>query len=158
MHLQKIITYAYVELTELSLEEQHLLHEALLATDTSYAPYSKFHVGCAIELQNGEIYKGNNQENRAYPSGMCAERTALYFIGALGKGKDIRKMAIRARCANVPVTHPITPCGSCRQVMVEYEEMTQKDITVLMMGESGKVLKVEGIKKSLFPFSFDAEF
>jgi cytidine deaminase len=109
-------------------------------------------------LKNGEIYLGNNQENRAYPSGMCAERSVLYYIGALGKGTEISKIAVRARCPHAPVLQPITPCGSCRQAMLEYEELSKENIVILMKGESGDVLRVEGVRETLMPFSFDAEF
>ncbi len=142
----------------LEVAEQALLQKALIATEEAYAPYSHFFVGCAVELANGEVFLGNNQENRAYPSGLCAERTALYYIGAQGKGKDIAKIAIRARCENMPVLKPITPCGACCQAMVEYEEEAKNDFVVLMMGETGEVLRIEGVRKNLLPFYFDAAF
>jgi cytidine deaminase len=156
--MKQVIDYELIELYELSEEEQQLLSSAFDATQAAYAPYSHFQVGCAILLSNGEICIGNNQENRAYPSTICAERTALFHVGALGKAKDIRKMAIRARSEKYPTTQPITPCGACRQVMVEFEERCGEEIIVLMMGETGKVLKVKGVKKCLLPFSFEVKF
>jgi cytidine deaminase len=152
------IEYELVELNELSIKEQNLLSLAFEATQDAYAPYSHFQVGCAILLADGEVCIGNNQENRAYPSGICAERTALFHIGALGKAADIRTMAIRARSEKFPTSQPITPCGACRQVMVEFEERCGKDVVVLMMGETGKVLKIKGVKKCLLPFSFEMDF
>ena len=106
---------------ELPPEEADLLKKALEATDKAYAPYSEFRVGCAILLENGEIVLGNNQENRAYPSGLCAERTALYFVGSQDKGQLVRKIAIRVRSDRKTIDTPAMPCGGCRQAMVEYE-------------------------------------
>ena len=158
MKQTKFIHYQYIPIEELPEDEQSLLASAMEATEKAYAPYSEFQVGAAVLLEGGEIFLGNNQENRAYPSGMCAERTVLYYIGAIGKGAAIRKIAVRAKCVNAPVLKPVTPCGACRQVMVEYEEQTQKEIVVLMMGEEGNVLRIQGVKHTLMPFSFDAEF
>lgn len=158
MNYTKFISYSLLPQEALELDEQQLLDAAFEATQKAYAPYSDFHVGAAVLLKNGEVYLGNNQENRAYPSGMCAERSVLYYIGALGKGAEIAKIAIRARCPHAPVLHPITPCGSCRQAMLEYEELSKGNIVILMKGESGDVLRVEGVRDTLMPFSFDAEF
>lgn len=158
MKQSKFIHYQYIPEDELPGDEVHLLESAMQATENAYSPYSEFQVGAAVLLEGGEIILGNNQENRAYPSGMCAERTALYYIGAIGKASQIRKIAIRATCKNAPVLRPVTPCGACRQVMVEYEEQAQREIVVLMMGETGNVLKITGIKACLMPFSFDADF
>ncbi len=143
---------------ELPEDEQALLLRALDASQLAYVPYSGFHVGCALLLASGEVILGNNQENAAYPSGLCAERTALFFAGSQGKGKDIRKIAVRAWSENKPIEEPVTPCGACRQVMVEYERQANSDIVVLMQGISGKVLRLTGIQKTLLPFSFDIEF
>lgn len=147
----------YDSISELEPDEQELMQKAWDATDDAYAPYSRFHVGCAVALVDGEIFTGNNQENRAYPSGLCAERTVLFYIGGLGKGKDVRKVAIRARSQEFELDKPAMPCGACRQVMLEYEELAEAHLVVLMQGESGKILRVEGVSTALLPFPFDAE-
>lgn len=144
--------------SSLSVDERELLEAALQASEKAYVPYSHFHVGCALLLEGGEVILGNNQENVAYPSSLCAERTALYFCGSQGKGADIRKIAIRARSGRKAIDRPVTPCGACRQVMLEYERIAERDIVVLMQGESGEVLRVDGVAKTLLPFSFDIEF
>lgn len=143
---------------ELAADEKALLEAAWEATGDAYAPYSKFQVGCAVALADGSIVTGNNQENRAYPSGLCAERTALFYIGSQGRAQDIRKLAVRARSGEKPLTKPAMPCGACRQVMLEYEELAKSPLVVLMQGEHGKILRVEGVGQSLLPFPFDADF
>ncbi len=139
-------------------DEQQLLAAALEATEGAYVPYSQFQVGCALLLEGGEIMTGNNQENIAFPSSLCAERTVLYYCGSQGKAERIRKMAIRARSERVEINRPVTPCGACRQAMLEYERLAGHDFVVLMQGVSGEVLRVAGIAKTLLPFSFDIEF
>ena len=116
---------------ELPTDEAALLASAMEATEAAYAPFSEFRVGCAVLLDSGEIILGNNQENRAYPSGLCAERTALFFIGSQSKGKLIRKIAIRVRSDRKTIQTPAMPCGACRQVMVEYEQMADLPFVVL---------------------------
>lgn len=151
------IPYEVLDAAELPADEQQLLDAALAATEGAYAPFSDFHVGCSLLLEGGEIISGNNQENVAFPSGLCAERTALFYAGSIGKADQMRKMAIRATSANFEVKEPPTSCGACRQVMVEYEKRTGHDVVVLMQGKSGKVLRLNGIKNCLLPFSFDLE-
>ena len=148
----------HADASSLPADEQELLAAALEATKKAYVPYSQFHVGCALLLEGGEVILGNNQENVAYPSSLCAERTALYFCGSQGKADKIRKIAIRAQSERKPIESPVTPCGACRQVMLEYERMAKEDVVVLMQGESGEILRVEGVAKTLLPFSFDIEF
>ncbi len=140
---------------ELEPDEADLLEQAWRATENAYAPFSEFKVGCAVALVDGSVILGNNQENRAYPSGLCAERTALFYAGAQGLGADIRKMAIRAQSIHYPVDRPVMPCGACRQVMMEYEEMAEAHFVVLMQGESGSILRVESVRGCLLPFPFD---
>lgn len=149
---------SYATEAELSDSDQALLAAALEISHKAYVPYSKFHVGCAIRLKSGEVILGNNQENAAYPSGLCAERTALFYCGSQGKGTEIESIAIRAWSEKKRVEKPVTPCGACRQVMLEYERMGDHEIVVLMQGASGEVLKMSGIAKTLLPFSFDIEF
>lgn len=144
--------------SQLAADEAALLDAALEASGRAYAPYSHFHVGCAVALQDGEVITANNQENPAFPSSLCAERTALYFIGSQGNGHRIDKIAIRASSTQKPVGAPVTPCGACRQVMLEYERLSGQPLTVLMQGQEGKVLRVVGVAKTLLPFGFDIEF
>ncbi len=144
--------------TGLLPDEVALLDQALEASKAAYAPFSNFHVGCAVALEGGEVYLGNNQENPAFPSSMCAERTALYFIGAQSKGDIVRKIAIRATSPQKLIASPVTPCGACRQVMLEYERLSGQPIIVLMQGATGKVLRLSGVATALLPFGFDIDF
>ncbi len=148
------LSYELYEPDELSFENQELLAKALDATQNAYAPYSNFFVGAAVRLNDGSIIVGNNQENAAYPSGICAERNALFHVGAVGKGSIIEAIAIRARTPSFILNQPIFPCGACRQVMLEYEQLTGKPILVLMQGEIGKVMLARGIENFLLPLVF----
>ncbi|MCB9233148.1 MAG: cytidine deaminase [Bacteroidia bacterium] len=153
------ITYeVFTDPAELPAGEASLLEQAAEAAGLAYAPFSGFSVGCALLLEDGEVILGNNQENKAYPSAMCAERTALYFAGSLGKGAKIRKIAIRGFSESKDVTQPVTPCGACRQAMLEYEQLAGTPFVVLMQGASGSILRVGGIDGALLPFGFNIEF
>ncbi|OIO99521.1 MAG: cytidine deaminase [Bacteroidetes bacterium CG2_30_33_31] len=134
--------------------EKDLLKQAKNAASKAYAPYSHFHVGSAVLLKNGKIFLGNNQENAAYPSGLCAERVALFSASARYPGVDILAIAITATSKETSINEPITPCGACRQVMIEYENMAKGNIKIIMSGERGKVLVSETVK-NLIPLSFD---
>ena len=150
---------AYTELDnekELSSSEQELLHKARIAGDQAYAPYSNFHVGAALLLENGIIVSGNNQENVAYPSGLCAERVAMYYAGAQYPNVAIKTIAITCKSAAFHVSEPLSPCGGCRQAMSEYEVRHSSNIRVILMGETGKILIVDSIA-DLLPFMFKAE-
>ncbi len=152
--LEFTINYeAYHNLTELSEEDRLLCEKAEAALNTSYSPYSKFKVGNAVLLNSGEIVLGSNQENVAYPSGLCAERVALFSIGAKYPDAIISKMAITAYTDQFKIEQPITSCGACLQVMAEFEQKQNAPITVLFYCIGGKILKVNGIK-SLLPFLF----
>jgi cytidine deaminase len=148
------IDYEIYQAHELSQEEQILLEKALNATFMSYAPYSQFYVGAAVQLRDGTMIIGNNQENAAYPSGICAERNALFHVGALGKASEIVAIAIRARTPSLTLNQPIFPCGACRQVMLEYEQLASNPIKVLMQGETGDVLVAKGVENFLIPLVF----
>lgn len=143
---------------ELSQTEADLLSRALDATEMAYAPFSEFYVGCAVLLSDGSIIQGNNQENRAFPSGICAERTALFHIGSIGKAHLVKAIAVRARSEKKEIDTPVTPCGACRQVMVEYEQQGSEPWIVLMQGASGPIIRVEGVQTSLLPFGFEIDF
>lgn len=147
----------YKSLSELSTEDETLMNKAIEARGNAYAPYSKFHVGAALLLENGEIVLGNNQENAAYPSGMCAERVAIWQAGSLFPGVKIEKLAISASSTITKVNKPIGPCGACRQTLSEYEINQKKPFPVLFMGEVGEIVKTPSLL-SLLPFSFDSSY
>ena len=146
----------YNSANELSNEEQMLLHKAKEAVKTSYAPYSHFHVGAAVLLEDGTIVKGSNQENAAYPSGLCAERVALFAASAQHPGKAVIGIAISVESENQKIEEPLPPCGACRQVMTEYEHLSGKDMKVILQGESGNVLIIDRADH-LLPFTFNPE-
>lgn len=137
-------------------DEQQLLKEAVEAKNKAYAPYSQFKVGAALQLANGQIMHGNNQENMAYPSGLCAERVAFFAAGAQYPGMGINKVAITAASENFPSDHPIAPCGACRQAMLEYEMNQKSPITLIMRGTTGKIYRISGIRQ-LLPIYFHEE-
>lgn len=145
----------YDNLEELPEDIRDLMNEAFKVRDNAYAPYSEFKVGAALLLENGEIVVGSNQENASYPSGLCAERTAVYAAGAQHPNVAIKKIAISAKSLKHKVVSPVPPCGACRQALVEYETKQSANMEVFFMGESGKVVKAEAVK-DLLPFLFDA--
>ena len=147
----------YSNLGELSTEDQMLMNKAIEARENAYAPYSKFHVGAALLLDNGEIVLGNNQENAAYPSGMCAERVAVWQAGSLFPGVKIKKLAISASSTITKVDKPIGPCGACRQTLSEYEINQKEPFPVIFMGEVGEIVKTPSLL-SLLPYSFDSSY
>ena len=147
----------YSNLDELSTEDQMLMNKAIEARRNAYAPYSKFHVGAALLLDNREIVLGNNQENAAYPSGMCAERVAIWQAGSLFPGVKIKKLAISASSTITEVDKPIGPCGACRQTLSEYEINQKEPFPVIFMGEVGEIVKTPSLL-SLLPFSFDSSY
>ena len=134
-----------------------LMEKAVAVRKNAYAPYSRFRVGVALELDNGEVVLGSNQENAAYPSGLCAERVAVFHAGAVYPGAKILKMAITAASDTNPTTAPIPPCGACRQSIAEYESKQQEPIEIYFMGEIGEVYRSESLK-NLLPFMFDKNF
>ena len=141
------------QMDELSAEEQHLVNLAIEATGRSYAPYSNFHVGAAVRLENGEKIIGCNQENAAYPSGLCAERTALFAAGAQYPDVGVEMLAIAARGTDGELQYePVGPCGSCRQVIVESETRAGHPIRILLYGRKC-VYVIDGIRK-LMPLMF----
>jgi len=146
----------YDKMEELSSEDQNLLQKAWDACDTAYAPYSKFNVGAAVLLENGKIVSGNNQENAAYPSGLCAERVAMYYASAHYPGVAMKAIAIASKSDEVKLSDPASPCGSCRQVMAEYENLHRTKMRVILGSPHTKIQVMEGID-SLLPLSFYAE-
>jgi cytidine deaminase len=142
---------------ELPQEIQSLMQQAVDIRKNAYAPYSKFRVGAAILLDNGKIVVGSNQENAAYPSGLCAERVAIFQAGSLYPEAKILKMAISATSDEKPVLEPIPPCGSCRQSIAEYEIRQETPIDIYFMGESGLIYRSDSLR-NLLPFMFDKKF
>lgn len=146
--------YAY---HELSTNEQTLVEAARKATHRSYAPYSQFHVGSAVLLTNDTIVTGSNQENIAYPSGLCAERTALFYANSQYPDVAVKMLAIVACDANGKIKPtPISPCGACRQVMAETEKRFGQPIRILLCGTE-EVYIIESVS-CLLPLSFDFNF
>lgn len=148
-----VVPVQSVEYSELTAEQQRVVDEARDATLRSYAPYSKFRVGAAILLSDGSVVTGSNQENVAYPSGTCAERTACYYAGANHPEARFEKIAISARGTDgEEVSLPIPPCGACRQALLEYEKLAQHDVEVILVGrDSIYILPSVG---SLLPLAF----
>ncbi len=144
----------YTSETELNESDRFLLNKAKEAASQAYAPYSNFKVGAALKLENGVIILGNNQENIAYPSGLCAERVAVFAASANHAEVPVETIAITAQSANIRINHPVTPCGSCRQVLIEYEHRFQKKIRVILHGKEGEILIFNGVE-DLLPFQFD---
>ena len=141
------------QMDELSDAERHLVELAIEATSRSYAPYSHFNVGAAVLLANGQEIIGCNQENAAYPSGLCAERTALFSAGAQYPDVPVRMLAIAARGTNGELEEePVGPCGSCRQVIIESETRANAPIRILLYGQK-YVYVIDGIKE-LMPLTF----
>ena len=147
----------YSSLDELSNEERKLLKFATNAGENAYAPYSKFKVGAAVLLDNGQVVIGSNQENASYPSGLCAERVAVFQAGALYPEVKINMIAITAKSLNYIVDKPAAPCGNCRQSIAEYEQKQKSPIAILLKGETGDIIKCNSLS-DLLPFAFDNSF
>lgn len=138
---------------ELSADELQLVNTAREASHRAYAPYSHFHVGAAIRLDNGVIVPGSNQENAAFPSGTCAERSACFFAGARYPEAHFEAIAVAARGADgKELEEPASPCGACRQALEEYEHLAGHDVPVYMAGRD-KVYRLPSVA-SLLPFTF----
>jgi len=140
---------------ELDNAKQSLIQKAKEQVSKAYAPYSGFQVGAAIELENGEIFAGSNQENSAYPSGLCAERVAMFYANAQYPEVAVKTMAIAAYTQGEFLSEPITPCGSCRQVLLETESRFDTDITILLYG-TNHVFQLENVKQ-LLPLCFEKD-
>lgn len=152
----RIIVEDYLSAEELPVQDRQLLAKAITAASTSYSPYSSFRVGAAVRLDNGEIITASNQENAAYPSGLCAERVALFYAQANYPESSVTGIAIYAESAEFTIERPVTPCGSCRQVMAEHEYRHGQKMRIIMGSSKGNVSVVEGIE-SLLPMQFVME-
>ncbi len=148
------ILQVFENVNELPQHIVTLMQKAVEARENAYAPYSKFHVGVAIRLDNNQIITGSNQENASYPSGLCAERTAIYYAGSQFPNAKILQMAISAGSKKNQTKTPIPPCGACRQAIAEYEIKQESPIEIYFMGETGKVAKSKSLA-NLLPLVFD---
>ena len=140
--MQKNLTITYDVfdgLEDLNPDDRKLLETATQAAKNAYAPYSKFHVGAAVLLENGDIITGNNQENLAYPSGLCAERVAVFSASATHPNEKMMAIAITAYSENFVTDTPIPPCGACRQVLIEYEIRDKQNIRCILRGSTGQI-------------------
>jgi cytidine deaminase len=147
----------YENMEELPEADRSLMREAERAAEAAYAPYSKFHVGAAVLLNNGVVVRGNNQENAAYPSGLCAERVAVFAAGAHYPNTGIKAIAITAYSELKENHHQaVSPCGDCRQVMAEYEHRYGHSIRLIMEAEDGKYLVSPSVKQ-LLPYMFNSD-
>jgi len=147
----------FENLAGLPSETLNLMEMAIAIRKKEYAPYSKFKVGAAILLDNGQIVLGSNQENAAYPSGLCAERVAIFQAGSIYPEATILKLAISATADEKPVSSPIPPCGACRQSIAEYEFKQEEPIEIYFMGETGEVYCSNSLS-NLLPLAFDKKF
>lgn len=149
----QITVYEANNITELQEADAALLKEAIIATQQSYAPYSKFNVGAAVLMDNGEIIYGSNQENAAYPSGLCAERVALFYANSHFPNVPVKAIAISSAVNGKLNDEPAFPCGNCRQVLLECENRFSKPIRVIMGGV--KDIKIVNSVTDLLPLSFE---
>jgi len=150
----KISYVEYSSLDELDAKDRIIAEKAIEATKVSYAPYSKFNVGACVQMSDGRYFTGANQENAAYPSGLCAERTAMFYAHAHKEGAYFEAIAVAA-CQNGELcASPATPCGDCRQVMAEFQTEAGKPMQVLLVGGK-KIWKFPNVE-SILPFIFDS--
>lgn len=149
------ISYTICNYEDVSNQAQDLIDKAKTIAEQAYAPYSKFNVGAALVLSNGEIILGNNQENIAYPSGLCAERVAMFYASSKYPEMEVLEMAVYATSKKFEFKDIATPCGACRQVMAEYEGKQNKPIRIYLASDE-HVMIVESAA-DLLPFIFDAQ-
>ncbi len=152
---QLVLPYRSAKPDEMPQSDRSLIQAAANAAHTAYAPYSRFRVGCAIRLQNGHVIQGSNQENASSPCGTCAERTALFYAGAQYPDVPIRCMAICAFTETGPTPKPVTPCGLCRQALLETQKRQDGHSIRLLMAGSEEVWEITDIGL-LLPLQFDA--
>ncbi len=152
---EKKITLNFISshLSELDIKDQELIANAKEAFVSAYAPYSGFLVGASILLNDGQVINGSNQENVAYPSGLCAERVAMFYVGSKFPDIKIRTIAVSVFSKSFEVTDVISPCGACRQVMAEYEEKQGQPIKVILHSPNDQVLIANKVQ-DLLPFMF----
>ena len=145
------------DISELNHAEKELLIKAKEAASNAYAPYSKFNVGAALRMDNGEIILGNNQENAAYPVTMCAERIAIFNALSNHPTKQISAVAITVSTKDQKIKSPVPPCGSCRQVIYETETRQSSSIQLILQGDLGDIYLIDSVK-DILPLLFDASY
>jgi len=150
----KILVFEFESIGEMDEPSRNLVLRAREAAENAYAPYSGFKVGCALLLSTGEIILGNNQENSAYPSGLCAERVALFYANANYPGSSVKTMAVTAISKRGLPEEPVRPCGACRQAILETEIRFKQPIKIILDGKN-KIQVLEGVD-SLLPLSFSS--
>ncbi|MGL6038096.1 MAG: cytidine deaminase [Soonwooa sp.] len=153
----KISFHVIPSYKDLDETEKKLFDAAKAVRENAYANYSNFLVGCALLLDNGEIVTGSNQENAAYPSGLCAERTTIYWTSANFPKSQITKMFVIGAPRNMLSSQPIPPCGACRQSILEYEAKQDQPIEIYFASLEGEIFKTKSVR-DLLPFSFDSSF
>lgn len=146
------INMQFCQMDELSAEDQELVRAAIGATANSYARYSNFNVGAALRLSDGSIVIGANQENAAFPSGLCAERSAIFAAQSQQPEHAITALAIAAKNVNGLMPDPVSPCGACRQVILEMEDRYKRPVRILLYGTRG-IYCIDSVK-DLMPLSF----
>ncbi len=153
----KIAFQVFSGRNDLDETEQKLYDAAFAIREKAYAPYSNFYVGCALLLENGEIITGSNQENAAYPSGLCAERTTIFWTSANYPDVKIEKIFVIGAPKDAITSTPVSPCGACRQSILEFEAKQKSKIEIYFASMDGEIYKAQSIR-DLLPFSFDSSF
>lgn len=143
----------YPNWESLQTVDKSVVNKAFEAMEKAYAPYSKFKVGAALLLEDGQIIQGNNQENIAYPSGLCAERVALFHAGAQFPGITVDLICIVAKGDLMPISQLLSPCGACRQVMLESENRQNKPIRIILVNQDNRTMSIDSVQ-NLLPFGF----
>ena len=143
----------YPNWESLQTVDKSVVNKAFEAMEKAYAPYSKFKVGAALLLEDGQIIQGNNQENIAYPSGLCAERVALFHAGAQFPGISVDLICIVAKGDLMPISQLLSPCGACRQVMLESENRQNKPIRIILVNQDNRTMCIDSVQ-NLLPFGF----
>ena len=156
--MEKNLTILYKEFDnwkELSFEDIELVEKALDVSKDAYAPYSKFYVGASLRMEDKSIILGSNQENIAYPSGLCAERVALFYAGAIYPNLKVKKICVVAKGDLIPKENWVSPCGSCRQVMAESQIRQKEPIEIILVSQNNRVLVFHSVT-DLLPFVFNS--
>ena len=154
--MEKNLTISFKEFdnwNELSSDDIELVEKAFDVSKDAYAPYSKFYVGASLRMEDQTIVLGSNQENIAYPSGLCAERVALFYAGAIHPTLKVKKICVVARGELIPKENWVTPCGSCRQVMAESQNRQKEPIEIILVSQNNRVLIFHSVS-DLLPFIF----
>ena len=156
--MEKNLTISYKEFDnwkELSAEDIELVEKAFDVSKDAYAPYSKFYVGASLRMEDKSIILGSNQENIAYPSGLCAERVALFYAGAIYPNLKVKKICVVAKGDLIPKENWVSPCGSCRQVMAESQNRQKEPIEIILVSQNNRVLVFHSVT-DLLPFVFNS--